>query len=460
MARRSGPTCARSTCSSARSRCASGCSGGPWTSSSGWSPARARPRPLLRDVQENAESYHFYADELLDDANTLLNVQLALASHRTSEVMRVLTVFSVFFLPLTFIVGVYGMNFEYMPELRAALGLPGGAAGDGGGDARHLPLVPPARLAARDDASWCCSWARCSAREPAGCSADAAGAPGVAPGVSPHLLPDPALEWLRRAHGATGVWVAEMDSARGRAPRRACGGRGAALGGRRSWRWTGGWSARAIRSRAGPSGWRAARWCSTPPPASPSACCSRAAPTPAGWRSPRVDLRRLADGVRRRPQIVQLVQAQYPGSLAGIGGERGTQARLPARADARCAGRRRGVRERERAAGRGAHHRIGPRHRGVGTGRSPPAGHHPARRQRSRSGGPRRSGLALLRGRPARRRGGGSAAASERGRGAPDAGGRAHGRRRGALATRRPGADRRGPGGDPGGPRQRRRREW
>ena len=37
-------------------------------------------------------------------------------------------------------------------------------------------------------------------------------APGVAPGVSPHLLPDPALEGLRRAHGASGVWVAEVDS--------------------------------------------------------------------------------------------------------------------------------------------------------------------------------------------------------------------------------------------------------
>ena len=76
-------------------------------------------------MQENAESYHFYADELLDDANTLLSVQLALASHRTSEVMRVLTVFSVFFLPLTFIVGVYGMNFEFMPELRHRWGYPG-----------------------------------------------------------------------------------------------------------------------------------------------------------------------------------------------------------------------------------------------------------------------------------------------------------------------------------------------
>jgi diguanylate cyclase (GGDEF)-like protein len=39
--------------------------------------------------------------------------------------------------------------------------------------------------------------------------------PGVAPGVSPHLLPDPALEWLRRAHQALGVWIAEMDAAEG-----------------------------------------------------------------------------------------------------------------------------------------------------------------------------------------------------------------------------------------------------
>ena len=92
-------------------------------------PGAGKTAHLLRDVQENAESFHFYADELLDDANTLLNVQLALASHRTSEVMRVLTVFSVFFLPLTFIAGVYGMNFEHMPELRVRWGYPAVLAG-------------------------------------------------------------------------------------------------------------------------------------------------------------------------------------------------------------------------------------------------------------------------------------------------------------------------------------------
>ena len=87
-------------------------------------PESGRAVTHFRDAQENAESYHFYADELLEDANTLLNVQLSLASHRSGEVMRVLTLFSAFFLPLTFIVGVYGMNFDFMPELRHHWGYP------------------------------------------------------------------------------------------------------------------------------------------------------------------------------------------------------------------------------------------------------------------------------------------------------------------------------------------------
>jgi len=95
------------------------------------SPSTGRAASLFRDVQENVESSHFYADELLDDVNTVLNVQFALAAHRTGEVMRILTVFSVFFLPLTFLVGVYGMNFDFMPELRSPWGYPGVLAGMG-----------------------------------------------------------------------------------------------------------------------------------------------------------------------------------------------------------------------------------------------------------------------------------------------------------------------------------------
>jgi magnesium transporter len=94
-------------------------------------PGSEPTAPLYQDLRENAESMHFYADELLEDVNNLLSIQLALASHRTNEVVRVLTVFSVFFLPLTFIVGIYGMNFDFMPELRQRWGYPAVLAGMG-----------------------------------------------------------------------------------------------------------------------------------------------------------------------------------------------------------------------------------------------------------------------------------------------------------------------------------------
>jgi magnesium transporter len=87
-------------------------------------PRSSASAPLFQDARENVESMHFFADELLDDVNNLLHVHLGLASHRTNQIVRVLTVFSVFFMPLTFIVGVYGMNFSFMPELTHRLGYP------------------------------------------------------------------------------------------------------------------------------------------------------------------------------------------------------------------------------------------------------------------------------------------------------------------------------------------------
>jgi magnesium transporter len=59
--------------------------------------------------------------DLLVDRDLLsesLSLYMSLVSHRTNEVMKRLTVVSVIFLPLTFLVGVYGMNFDIMPELR------------------------------------------------------------------------------------------------------------------------------------------------------------------------------------------------------------------------------------------------------------------------------------------------------------------------------------------------------
>lgn len=79
---------------------------------------------LLQDLKETIESLMFFSDELLEDCTSLMNLELSIASQRTNQVIRVLTLFSVFFLPLTFIVGVYGMNFEVMPELRWRWGYP------------------------------------------------------------------------------------------------------------------------------------------------------------------------------------------------------------------------------------------------------------------------------------------------------------------------------------------------
>jgi magnesium transporter len=75
----------------------------------------------LRDL--HVRQVHLYG-QVNDDVSSLLNVYLSLSSQRTSDVMKVLTVFSAFFLPITFIAGVYGMNFALMPELEMRWGYP------------------------------------------------------------------------------------------------------------------------------------------------------------------------------------------------------------------------------------------------------------------------------------------------------------------------------------------------
>ncbi len=87
-------------------------------------PPSPEKAPFYTDMREQAEALYFAADETADDATTLLNTQLGVSAQQTNEVLRVLTVFSVFFLPLTLVAGIYGMNFEYMPELKWRGGYP------------------------------------------------------------------------------------------------------------------------------------------------------------------------------------------------------------------------------------------------------------------------------------------------------------------------------------------------
>ncbi len=81
-------------------------------------------RIYLRDVHDHVlriiESIETHREIL----SSLLEIYLSSISGKLNEVMKVLTVFSSVFIPLTFITGIYGMNFEWMPELKWAWGYP------------------------------------------------------------------------------------------------------------------------------------------------------------------------------------------------------------------------------------------------------------------------------------------------------------------------------------------------
>ncbi|MCS6905389.1 MAG: CorA family divalent cation transporter [Bacteroidia bacterium] len=80
--------------------------------------------PFYQNIREEIQNLYFLADGIVENCNNLLNIYLSISTHRTNEIIRFLTVFSVFFMPLTFIVGIYGMNFENMPELKHPYGYP------------------------------------------------------------------------------------------------------------------------------------------------------------------------------------------------------------------------------------------------------------------------------------------------------------------------------------------------
>jgi len=71
-------------------------------------------KDLLDLSTQAVESVETYRDILSD----LLNLYNTNVSTKLNEIIKVLTIFSVIFIPLTFIAGVYGTNFEYLPELK------------------------------------------------------------------------------------------------------------------------------------------------------------------------------------------------------------------------------------------------------------------------------------------------------------------------------------------------------
>ena len=69
------------------------------------------------DLHEQVERTQSLAELHYHVAGDLTDGYLALTSHRLNRVMQILTIITVIFVPLTFVAGIYGMNFEYMPEL-------------------------------------------------------------------------------------------------------------------------------------------------------------------------------------------------------------------------------------------------------------------------------------------------------------------------------------------------------
>jgi len=91
---------------------------------SGSSLLQESTRVYLRDVYDHTIQVMDAVETLREMLSGMLDIYLSSISNRLNEVMKVLTIFASIFIPLTFIAGVYGMNFHYMPELTWRWGYP------------------------------------------------------------------------------------------------------------------------------------------------------------------------------------------------------------------------------------------------------------------------------------------------------------------------------------------------
>ena len=87
-------------------------------------PISEEVKPYLRDAHDHAFQTLDAIETYRDMVVGLMDLYLSSASHRMNEVMKTLTIVATIFIPLTFAAGVYGMNFDYMPELRWHWGYP------------------------------------------------------------------------------------------------------------------------------------------------------------------------------------------------------------------------------------------------------------------------------------------------------------------------------------------------
>ncbi|MBL7473540.1 magnesium/cobalt transporter CorA [Robertkochia sediminum] len=81
-------------------------------------------KPFLRDIQDHCNQIQDSIDLYREMTMSLMEMYMSSMSNKMNEVMKVLTIMASIFIPLTFIAGIYGMNFTYMPELQHPLGYP------------------------------------------------------------------------------------------------------------------------------------------------------------------------------------------------------------------------------------------------------------------------------------------------------------------------------------------------
>jgi len=72
---------------------------------------------LRRDLYDRCERLHSLCNMYYELCGDLVEGHISLSSHNLNNTMKILTIISAIFVPMTFLAGIYGMNFEYMPEL-------------------------------------------------------------------------------------------------------------------------------------------------------------------------------------------------------------------------------------------------------------------------------------------------------------------------------------------------------
>jgi magnesium transporter len=90
----------------------------------GLPPIQEDTRPFFRDVHDHTIQIIELLESFQEIVSGMMDIYMSSISNRMNSIMKVLTIIATIFIPLTFIVGVYGMNFRYMPELAWRWGYP------------------------------------------------------------------------------------------------------------------------------------------------------------------------------------------------------------------------------------------------------------------------------------------------------------------------------------------------